>query len=355
MLWLNTASNRLHTWTTDANWNWLSSQGWIDPNSSEGYRLESQFKLDFNHDNVIGSPYNVIRKVDAVVFQKAVEGNQYSVSIEGAVRPITIQGNPVYEGIYPNWQTLSAATIDGTNTVLWLNTASNRLHTWTTDAKWSWLSSQGWIDPNSNEGYTLESQFSVDLNNDLIIGKPLNSIDNLLSRILLADPNANARFGFSSSLVGTVRADNITASMSNQLLTGYDLVTGTTGNNIQSGQIDVLDGADVFGKTFLIASPSHQPYANDGDQGFTLVYNFRVDSDDLVLDTTQSYVFAARNVQAFGSTVSGVGIHIDVNHNGLYDPFDNLIGLLAYGDLNSASGGNIAVGTTSFNGRIVVI
>ena len=143
--------------------------------------------------------------------------------------------------------------------------------------------------------------------------------------------------------------------MSNQLLTGYDLVTGTTGIATQPGQIDVLDGADVFGKTFLIASPSHQPYANDGDKGFTLIKNFRIGSDDLVLDSTQFYVFDARNVQAFGSTVSGVGIHIDGNHNGLCDSSDNLIGLLAYGVPNSASGGNIAVGTTSFNGRIVLI
>ena len=176
VLWQNTTSNRLHTWTTDANWKWLSSQGSIDPNSNNGYTLESQFQQDLNHDTIIGSPCNAITTVGSVVFQKSIDSNRYSVSVDGLTKPITIQGNPIYEGIYPDWQTISAATINGVNTVLWRNTASNRLHTWTTDSNWRWLSSQGSIDPNSKDGYTLESQFKLDLNQDNIIGSPYNAI-----------------------------------------------------------------------------------------------------------------------------------------------------------------------------------
>ena len=176
VLWRNTASNRLHTWTTDSNWRWLSSQGSIEPNSKDGYTLESQFKLDLNQDNIIGSPYSTITTVGSVVFQKAVGSNRYSVDVGGLINPITIQGNPIYEGIYPDWQTVSAATINGVNTVLWRNTASNRLHTWTTDANWKWLSSQGWINPDSSEGFKLESQFRIDLNHDSWIGQPLSPI-----------------------------------------------------------------------------------------------------------------------------------------------------------------------------------
>ena len=355
VLWLNPAANRLHTWTTDANWSWLSSQGWIDPNSSEGYRLESQFNLDLNKDSIIGTPYSTIATVGSVVFQKAAPSNHYSVAIDGLVKPITIEGNPVYEGIYSGWQTLAAATVDGTNTVLWLNPAANRLHTWTTDANWSWLSSQGWIDPNSGEGYRLESDFSIDLNHDSIIGIPLPTLDYLVSRIVLADPAANAAQGFLSPLAGTSGADNITATSSNQLLTGYDLVTGIAGVATQAGQIDVLDGAFAFAKTFLVAGYTRQPYANDGDQGFTLIKNFRLGSDDLVLDKAQPYVFASRSVQAYGDTVSGLGVHLDSNRNGLYDASDNLIALLAYGTANSAAGGNMAYGTSAFTGRLILI
>ena len=277
------------------------------------------------------------------------------MAINGLVKPITIQGNPVDEGLYPGWQTLAAATVDGTNTVLWLNTAANRLHTWTTDANWSWLSSQGWIDPNSDEGYKLESDFSIDLNHDSIIGIPLPTLDYLVGRIVLADPAANAAQGFLSPLAGTSGADNITATSSNQLLTGYDLVTGIAGVATQAGQIDVLDGAFAFAKTFLVAGYTRQPYANDGDQGFTLIKNFRLGSDDLVLDKAQSYVFASRSVQAYGDTVSGLGVHLDSNRNGLYDASDNLIALLAYGTANSAAGGNMAYGTSAFTGRLILI
>jgi hypothetical protein len=355
VLWLNPAANRLHTWTTDANWSWLSSQGWIDPNSDEGYRLESQFNLDLNKDLIVGTPYSTIATVGSVVFQKAIASNRYSVSIDGLVKPITIQGNPVYEGIYSGWQTLAAATVDGTNTVLWLNPAANRLHTWTTDANWSWLSSQGWIDPNSDEGYTLESNFSIDLNHDSIIGIPLPTLEYLVSRIVMADPVANAAKGFWNPLAGTSGADNIVATSSNQLLTGYDLVTGIAGVATQAGQIDVLDGAFAYAKTFLVAGYTRQPYANDGDQGFTLIKNFRLGSDDLVLDKAQPYVFASRSVQAYGDTVSGLGVHLDSNRNGSFDASDNLIALLAYGTANSAAGGNMAYGTSAFTGRLILI
>jgi hypothetical protein len=176
VLWHNTVYDRLQTWTTDANWKWLSSQGWIDPNSSEGYTLESQFQQDLNHDSIIGVPYTRITTVGSVVFQKTAGTNRYSVAVDGVINPVTIQGNPIYEGIYPQWETLSAANINGTNTVLWHNTVYDRLQTWTTDANWKWLSSQGWIDPNSSDGYTLESQFRIDLNHDSWIGQPLSPL-----------------------------------------------------------------------------------------------------------------------------------------------------------------------------------
>ena len=299
--------------------------------------------------------YTTLTTIRSLVFQKAVANNHYSVAIDGLVKPITIQGNPVYEGIYSGWQTLAAASVDGANTVLWLNPAANRLHTWTTDANWSWLSSQGWIDPNSDEGYKLESDFSIDLNHDSIIGIPLPTLEYLVSRIVLADPAANATQGFLSPLAGSSGADNITATSSNQLLTGYDLVTGIAGMATQAGQIDVLDGAFAFAKTFLVAGYTRQPYANDGDQGFTLIKNFRLGSDDLVLDKAQPYVFASRSVQAYGDTVSGLGVHIDSNRDGLYDASDNLIALLAYGTANSAAGGNMAAGTSAFTGRLILI
>jgi len=98
-----------------------------------------------------------------------------------------------------------------------------------------------------------------------------------------------------------------------------------------------------------------QPYVNDGDQGFTLIKNFRHGSDDLVLNKAQPYVFASRGVQAYGDMVSGLGGHLDSNRNGIYDASDNLIALLTYGTENCTAGGNMAYGTSVFTGRLILI
>ena len=352
VLWRNTDYNRLHTWRTDASWRWLSSQGWIDPDSAEGFTLESQFEIDLNQDGITGNPYLPIHRMGSVVLDRNVTNGRYAAAVAGQIQPITIEGQTIYEGIYPSWQTLAAANVNGVNTVLWRNTEFNRLHTWSTDASWRWLSSQGWIDPDSSDGYSLEAQFSKDLNNDSIIGPPSSPLANLRSRITLADPSANASSGFASSIMGTIYADSIAASSANQLLTGYDLITGVA---TQAGMIDVLDGGQQLAKTFLVASPIHQPVPEDGDLGFTLIRNFRLGSDDLVLDATQAYVFAPRNVLALGGNVSGLGVHLDANGSGIVDVQDNLIALLEAGVPGSAAGGNISAAATAFTGRLVLI
>ena len=172
------------------------------------------------------------------------------------------------------------------------------------------------------------------------------------SRIVASNRLANATTEFIDSLIGSSDGDTITASRSNQLLTGYDLLTGIA---TQPGQIDVLDGGSFSDATYLLVSPSGQPYANDGDKGFTFVKNFRVGYADLILDKNQSYVWAGRQIIIGANTFAGIGIHVDTNKSGAHDSADNLIGLLAYGDPGSSYGGNIAQGGTSFNGRIIYI
>ena len=40
VLWKNKAANRLHTWRLDSNWNRVSRQGWVDPNSDAAVPLK---------------------------------------------------------------------------------------------------------------------------------------------------------------------------------------------------------------------------------------------------------------------------------------------------------------------------
>jgi hypothetical protein len=51
------------------------------------------------NDDVSPPTYTVLTTVGSVVFQKAAGTNRYSVSVDGVIKPITIQGNPIYEGI----------------------------------------------------------------------------------------------------------------------------------------------------------------------------------------------------------------------------------------------------------------
>ena len=187
VLWKNTDSNKLHTWYLDDNWTRTTSQDWIDPNSSDALTFESNFNIDLNGDNAIGANYSTINTAGNVDFLKeSTTGNGlFSVSVDGS-DPIAIKatdGTHIHEGIYSGWQTLAAANIDGTNNVLWKNTDSNKLHTWYLDDNWTRTTSQDWIDPNSSDALTFESNFNIDLNGDNAIGDDYSEDTNTRGRL----------------------------------------------------------------------------------------------------------------------------------------------------------------------------
>ncbi|MFM9073267.1 MAG: ELWxxDGT repeat protein, partial [Cyanobium sp.] len=76
------------------------------------------------------------------------------------------------------WQMLAAETVGGQNQILWRNNPGNFLHLWNLNSAWAWQSSSGNTNPNSSGGWTLETQFQVDANNDGIIGVPFSTIEN---------------------------------------------------------------------------------------------------------------------------------------------------------------------------------
>ncbi|MFM1799275.1 MAG: hypothetical protein RLZZ117_1553 [Cyanobacteriota bacterium] len=45
ILFRNNTNHFLHTWTLNANWNWQSGSGLIDPSSSQGQVLLAQFQI----------------------------------------------------------------------------------------------------------------------------------------------------------------------------------------------------------------------------------------------------------------------------------------------------------------------
>jgi hypothetical protein len=177
-LWKNTSANRLHVWSLDSNWAWKSSAGWDEPASAVGQQLEADFGIDLDGNGTVATPTATNTTIEAAGSISLLKGSSNKYSAQSSLPGSTAQaiknnGDQIYEGIYGSeWIILAAETVNGSNQVLWNNTSVNRLHVWSLDSNWNRTSSGGLIDPNSNDGYTLESQFNLDLNNDSRIGFP---------------------------------------------------------------------------------------------------------------------------------------------------------------------------------------
>ena len=71
---------------------------------------------------------------------------------------------------------LAAESVTGANKILFRYNPSNKLHIWNLDANWAWQSASGLIEPNSKDGFALESDFQLDLNGDSVIGQTIAAI-----------------------------------------------------------------------------------------------------------------------------------------------------------------------------------
>ncbi|MEB3259110.1 MAG: hypothetical protein VKP63_00605 [Cyanobacteriota bacterium] len=127
----------------------------------------------------------LLRRGDGVAFAKVSGGP--------AVQITSPWGATVGSNTSP-WQMLAADTVNGVNQILWRNNSANFLHTWSLDATWTWTSSGGTFALNEAPGWTLETSFQVDANNDGIIGAPLSTIEARGTTTLLRRPSDDSAF-----------------------------------------------------------------------------------------------------------------------------------------------------------------
>jgi hypothetical protein len=297
VLWKNTAANRLHVWSLDTNWNWTSSTGWDEPASTAGQQLEASFGIDLDGNGTIAAPTatsSTIENKGNITLLKG-SSNRYSAlsTLQGsAAIPITNGGNQIYEGIYgSDWQVLAADTFSAGNQVLWINTAADRLHTWTLDANWSRTSSSGLIDPNSHQARELEALFALDLNGD-----------------------------------GTVRTYTPGT-------TGVDLLTGTSADEFfsplavpASGGVDqIITGGGRNQILLATSNGSGNLYTSAKDADYLLIDGFNASNDQLLLTTGKPYASTPLSL----GNISGVALFEDRNADGLYtNSSDELLALL---------------------------
>ena len=71
VLWQH-ESGALHTWQTDANWQWVSSEGWWGFGSTEFDTAESNFGIDANNDGIIGALSSIELEVSEAIEEEIV-------------------------------------------------------------------------------------------------------------------------------------------------------------------------------------------------------------------------------------------------------------------------------------------
>jgi beta-glucanase (GH16 family) len=97
--------------------------------------------------------------------------NLVSVVSNGVTTALRYQGAQVKANQFTGWQILAAETT-GTNQnqILWKELATGRLHFWSVDSNWNYVSSGAIFDPSSAQGLLAQQQFMVDPS-----GTPLTS------------------------------------------------------------------------------------------------------------------------------------------------------------------------------------
>ncbi len=331
LLWQQTGTGNLTTWTFDDRWNPTGGTPIVAGNSDAAFSLETSFGLDANGDRSVGNPYNTIAASSSAVLLRHSSSGRLAVrSNGGPTTPLSWGGSDLLDADprLNGWSSLAATRLGNINQLLWRQAGTGNLVTWTFDDRWNPTGGTPIVAGNSDDALSLEDAFGLDANDDGVVGEPLSPIERLRSRILAADPNANARDPFSAVVSGTPLADALAAPDSRKvLLTGFDLITGVA---LPAGAIDQLDlGISRNDATVLLASTTGQPFADDGDSGYTLIRNYDDSDDDLLISADPKLTTAIRSLPFQGGTVNGIGLHVDSNGNGAYDAGDNLIALLA--------------------------
>jgi len=331
LLWQQAGSGNAASWTFDSSGAATGGSDPVSAGSTGFYGLEQNFQADLNGDRSIGTPYTTLAISGAIALQRHSSSGGLAVSSNGDA-PIALNwgGSALLDGDsrLSGWTALAAARVNNVNQLLWRESSSGNVTTWSFDDRWNPTGGTPIVSSESDDTLTLEDSFGVDVNDDGVIGESLSPIERLRGRIRAAEPSANARDPFSAVVSGSAFADVLTAPAGdNAFITGFDLLTGMA---LPERSIDNLDaGQGTSRATVLLASPNGLPFAVDGDSGYTLVRNLDPGRDDLILPADMAITTASRSVIFQGSPISGIGLHEDSNGNGSYDPGDELIALLA--------------------------
>ena len=169
VLWKHKAANRLHTWRLDSNWEHISSDGWIDPNSGDAIAFETNFNLDLNGDSFIGQSLKVKESEGSVDLLTGTNGLAFAVDNSDNTYSITWNGKQIGDRTWLDLSIVAAEIISERNQFVTQHAISGDLRIFSADSNWEGQSNTH-LPYNSTDYLTAENSFGIDFNNNGTIG-----------------------------------------------------------------------------------------------------------------------------------------------------------------------------------------
>ncbi|QNI52810.1 peptidase family S8 protein [Synechococcus sp. BIOS-E4-1] len=175
----------LYRWQLNADWNFTGA-AFVDYNSADYEKAESDFGVDFNSDGVVGSAVTDLETAGSISLIKDGSGDFYAKDISsGELSSIKFSNSQVSTDTWQEWDLAAAETIDGTNEAI--NQHQNGdLYRWQLNADWNFTGA-AFVDYNSADYEKAESDFGVDFNSDGVVGSAVTDLETAGSISLIKD------------------------------------------------------------------------------------------------------------------------------------------------------------------------
>ncbi|WP_115119162.1 S8 family serine peptidase [Synechococcus sp. UW105] len=155
----------LSRWQLNSNWEFTGAS-FINYNSADYLKAESDFGIDFNQDGLTGTiATTAIESAGSIHLVKDSSGNLYAKNAaSGALDDIIIGNRQVTTSTWQGWALAAADSINGTNQVINQNSDGD-LSRWQLNSNWEFTGAS-FINYNSADYLKAESDFGIDFNQD---------------------------------------------------------------------------------------------------------------------------------------------------------------------------------------------
>ena len=138
-----------------------------------------------------------------------------SVQVNGVTSAVRFQGAQLKACQFSGWQILAAETAGSNqNQMLWKELSTGRLHTWSVDSNWTYISSEAIVTPTSSAGLLLQQQqCMVNANGTPLTTKAqsssLEAVDAIIGGGTSLAPEANDAFAYDRTVLAGPQPENL--------------------------------------------------------------------------------------------------------------------------------------------------